>query len=841
MNILGISPRIDFNKRKAFIAFSAADQTHLEKLHESLDELAPGFVDSFYDHLQCFEETRRLLLDDETVNRLKRSQRAYFSTLTAGQYERAYLENRLRVGFAHAQIGLSPEWYLGAYSHYLVGLLPEIARRIGQDEPDFLPTVQALLKIVLLDIGLAIDSYIIHRDELIASLRDFETAFANLPFGTLVVSPNLRVLFANRACGMLFDTEPERLQGVALDQIMAVETLQDMVNRASYEPKVRAETALHLCDRPALLAIPVAVTVSKLPSGDDQSDKRILIVVEDLRKQTRLEKDLLNAQAVAGIGNWNINFLTGKVTLSPEAYRIYEWPQDEPFDRASFLRCVHPDDRAEVDAAWKTALTGAPLKIEHRINVESTVRWVETRGKIDRDSTGKPLRGIGTVYDITERKLAENDIERLAFYDTLTGLPNRSLAMAQLQRTLEQVCGTGQQAAVLFIDLDRMKEINDTQGHATGDEILREVGSRLGAVLGDSEVLARLGGDEFIAILGPTTDAAATETAARLLRATAHPITVNDMSFTVGMSIGIAVYPKDGDAADDLLRHADTAMYCVKAQGGGASLFYDAQMSDKVLRAVTLGRQLEAAIKNDKLELHYQPKVCLATGLLSGVEALARWVDDELGPVSPGEFIPVAEERGLIHALGDWVLSKASRQVYQWRQAGYGFRHRVAVNISTRQFGDEDFVRRSIAQVRDAGVDPSCIELEITETAMILDPKKAREMAEALVDAGFSLSIDDFGTGYSSLAQLKHFPVGNLKIDRSFVTDMPTDPANLTIVTAIISMAKALRVRTIAEGVETAGQAEDLLRLGCDEAQGYYYGRPMNAQELADRWINHAN
>jgi len=837
---MSMFPRIDFGKRKAFVAFSASDETYLERLHASLDDLAPGFVDSFYQHLQAFEETRHLLVDDETVNRLKRSQRAYFSTLTAGQYGQDYLEHRLRVGLAHAKVGLSPEWYLGAYSHYLIRLLPEIGRRIGQGEADFLPTVQALLKIILLDVGLAIDSYIVHRDELIASLRDFETAFANLPFGTLVVSPDLRVVFANRACGTLFEIEPERLQGGPLDQVMDIETLQNLVDQALIEPKVRAETALRLWDHPASLAIPVAVTVSKLPSGDNQSDERMLIVMEDLRKQTRLEKDLLNAQAVAGIGNWHINFLSGKVTLSPEAYRIFEWPQDEPFDHASFLRCVHPEDRGEVEAAWKAALAGEPLKIEHRVNVDWTVRWVETRGKIDRDSSGEPVRGIGTVYDITERKLAENDIERLAFYDTLTGLPNRSQAMVRLQRTLEYVRGKAKQAAVLFIDLDRMKEINDTQGHATGDEILREVGARMGAVLGDGETLARLGGDEFIAILGPTSPAAVTETAVRLLHAIEHPIEVNGMSFTVGMSIGIAVYPKDGDSADDLLRHADTAMYCVKAQGGRASLFYDAQMSDKVERAVTLGRRLEAAIRDDRLQLYYQPKVCMTTGLLSGVEALARWVDEELGAVSPGEFIPVAEERGLIHALGDWVLSEASRQVYRWRQAGYDFRHRVAVNISTRQLGDEDFVRRAIAQVRGAGVDPSCIELEITETVMMRDPKKAREMAEALVEAGFSLSIDDFGTGYSSLAQLKHFPVDKLKIDQSFVRDMPGDPDSLTIVTTIIGMAKALRLRTIAEGVETAAHAEELLRLGCDEAQGYYFGRPMSAQALTDRWIKHA-
>ncbi|WP_081055174.1 EAL domain-containing protein [Burkholderia vietnamiensis] len=838
MNTFGTFPRIDFEKRKAFVAFSDVDRTCLERLHASLDDLAPGFVDSFYEHLLSFEETRHLLLDDETVNRLKRSQRTYFSMLTAGQYDQDYLENRLRVGFAHAGVGLSPEWYLGAYSHYLVTLLPEIARRIGQHEADFLPTVQALLKIILIDVGLAIDAYIVHRDELIASLRDFETAFANLPFGTLVVSRDLQVMFANRACGMMFDTDSACLQGVSLDQIMDVEVLQSMVDRASYEPKVRAETAFRLFDCPALLAIPVAVTVSELPSGEDRGDDRILIVVEDLRKQTRLEKDLLNAQAVAGIGNWHLNFLTGKVTLSPEAYRIYGWPQDEPFDQASFRRCVHPEDRAEVDAAWKSALTGAPLKIEHRINVESSVRWVETRGKIDRDFTGTPIRGFGTVYDITERKQAESDIERLAFYDTLTGLPNRSQAMARLQRTLEYVRGMAKQAAVLFIDLDRMKEINDTQGHATGDAVLREVGARLGAVLGTGEILGRLGGDEFIAILGPTSEAAANETAARLLRAMVRPITINDMSFTIGMSIGIAVFPKDGESADDLLRNADTAMYSVKGQGGGTALFYDAHMSDKVMRAVTLGRRLEAAIRNKRLELYYQPKVCLDTGALSGVEALVRWVDDELGPISPGEFIPIAEERGLIHDLGDWVLCEASRQVCEWRQNGYDFRHRMAVNISTRQLDAEDFVERTIAHVRGSGIDPSSIELEITETAMMLDPKKALEIAEALVRAGFSLSIDDFGTGYSSLAQLKYFPVDTVKIDRSFVTDMLTDPESLTIVNTIIRMAKALRVRTIAEGVETVSQAEDLHRLECDEAQGYYFGRPMKAQAFAELWIN---
>ena len=835
-----MSALVNFDKRKAFVAFSAVDENHLRNFHASLDELAPGFVDAFYEHLKGFDETAHLLSNEATVERLKESQRHYFSMLTSGKYDRAYFEHRLRVGAVHAKVGLLPEWYTGAYSHYLVNLLPEIARRIGVNEPDFLPTIQAILKILLVDIGLAIDSYIIERDERIASLRGFETAFANLPFGTMVVSPDLRILFANRACEALFDIKPEQLRDASLDRVMAVDVLRDLIARALHAPKARAETALRLSDRPAQLAVPVALTVTKLPLGQDQHDERLLIVIEDMRKQTRLEKDLLNAQAVAGIGNWHINFMTGKVTLSPEAYRIYEWPQDEPFDRASFLRCVHPDDRADVRAACGGALTGKPLKIEHRVNIAWAVRWVETRGVIERDASGRPIRGIGTVYDITERKLAENDIERLAFYDTLTGLPNRSQAMIQLQRTLDSARAAREQAAVLFIDLDRMKEINDTQGHATGDEILRHVGERLGAVLHEGETLARLGGDEFIAILGPTSRAAAAETAARLLKAITLPFAVNGMSFTIGMSVGVAIFPDDGESADNLLQHADTAMYCAKAQGGRASLFYHPRMSDDVQRSVALGRRLEVAIKEQRLHLSYQPKICLATGALSGMEALARWGDDELGSVSPAEFIPVAEERGLIGALGDWVLAEASAQVCRWQRAGYDSPHRVAVNVSTCQLADEDFVSRAIAQVEQAGIHPSSIELEITETMMMHDPKKARDMAEQLVGAGFSLSIDDFGTGYSSLAQLKHFPVDRLKIDQSFVRDMSDDPASRTIVKTIIGMAKALRLRTVAEGVETRAQSEDLLYLGCDEAQGYYVARPMSAKEFAARWLSRA-
>jgi diguanylate cyclase (GGDEF)-like protein/PAS domain S-box-containing protein len=548
--------------------------------------------------------------------------------------------------------------------------------------------------------------------------------------------------------------------------------------------------------------------------------------------------DLERAQAAAEIGSWYID-REGRLIWSRQTYRIFGIPESEPLDYKRFLACVHPEDREAVDHAWQAALRGAPYCIQHRIVVDGAVRWVEERAELVFSADGHLEQAYGTVQDITERKLAEHRIEQLAFYDPLTGLPNRALFLDRLQQALASGKRHGQRLALLFLDLDRFKEINDTQGHAIGDRALVEAARRLQATVRGEETLARLGGDEFVVIAMGAGQSAAALIAERLQKALSEPLAINGRVFTLKASIGIAIFPEDGRTPEELLKHADIAMYRAKASGSGYC-FYRPQMGAYLARKLEIARRLEAALAEGGLQLHYQPQVNLSNGRLAGAEALARWHDPEWGAVSPAEFIPIAEERGIIGTLGEWVLIEACRQVRRWQERQCPLPGRIAVNVAARQFEDDSFIDRVLRIARETGTAPSAIELELTESSMMRDPERAVEVTRALASAGFALAIDDFGTGYSSLAYLKRFPVHKLKIDISFVRDMLSDRSDHSIVSTIVAMGKSLQLTTLAEGVEQAAQAHALQALGCDEAQGYYFDPPQPAGVFAHRWLQGA-
>jgi diguanylate cyclase (GGDEF)-like protein/PAS domain S-box-containing protein len=592
--------------------------------------------------------------------------------------------------------------------------------------------------------------------------------------------------------------------------------------------------------------IPVRVTLTgiRLAEEEEEEEARVLMIVEDVTEQTRLEDalhaseaDLLRAQAVARIGSWRLDCLSGALVWTPEVFRIFGLPPATPLSYDTFLACVHPDDRELVDSAWRAALAGAPYRVEHRIVAGDMVRWVEERAEIEFDPQHRPLKAVGTVQDITERKTTEARMRQLAFYDSLTGLPNRALFLDRLKQALASAHRHGQRVALLFVDLDRFKEINDTAGHDVGDFVLAAVARRLKNILRQEETLARLSGDEFVVIVPGADQAAAVHIAERIRTALSEPLALTGHVLSLGASIGIAFYPEDGTTAEDLLKHTDIAMYRAKAAGGGYR-FYHARMSAELERRLEIARRLEAALTDGRLQLYYQPQVHLATGRLVGAEALARWHDSEWGWVSPAEFIPVAEERGLIGALGDWALAAACRQARCWAQARAGLLGRIAINVAARQLDDDGFLERTLAVVRDSGVTPEVIELELTESGMMADPERAVEVTQALAAAGFALTIDDFGTGYSSLSYLKRFAAGKLKIDMSFVREMLTDRNDYAIVGTIVAMGRSLGLKTLAEGVESAAQAQALQALGCHQAQGYHFGRPEPAEDFARRWLH---
>jgi diguanylate cyclase (GGDEF)-like protein/PAS domain S-box-containing protein len=459
-------------------------------------------------------------------------------------------------------------------------------------------------------------------------------------------------------------------------------------------------------------------------------------------------------------------------------------------------------------------------------------RWFCISGEPLFDEHGRFAGYRGTGSDITARKVTEQRVHHVAQHDTLTGLPNRSLLQDRLEGAVAYADRSGHPVWVLLIDLDRFKYVNDSMGHKAGDVLLMTVAARLRSALRDSDTVARLSGDEFVVILSEDQDQPLSASLVqRLMDAVAQPVLLGPNEFFVTCSIGVAAYPSDGTPADGLIEHADIAMYRAKKLGRNNFQFYTPAMNEESLERVRIEGALRTALERKEFVLHYQPQVELATGRIVGMEALIRWRHPELGMVAPGRFIGVAEDTGLIVPIGAWVMRTAAAQNKAWQDAGLA-RLRVAVNLSARQFADCDLVPEIEAVLRDTGLDPSCLELELTESLFMSDVTLAVELLHRMKSLGVKLSIDDFGTGYSSLSYLSRFPIDVLKIDRSFVSDITHDANDAAIVASIIALAHNLRLSVIAEGVETAEQLDYLRHQGCDEMQGYYFSKPLPADEF---------
>ena len=443
------------------------------------------------------------------------------------------------------------------------------------------------------------------------------------------------------------------------------------------------------------------------------------------------------------------------------------------------------------------------------------------------DADGHPRHTIVFAKDLTEKLAAQQRIEQLAYSDPLTGLPNRLLLTERVEYALSMAQRDGKPFAILFLDLDRFKHINDSLGHLFGDRVLQEVAQRLKGCLRQTDTLCRLGGDEFVVHLHEAEARAAELTAQRILDAISRPIELDGMAFTLGCSIGVAMYPDDGRTLDELIQHADTAMYRVKERGKGNFRFYQPQMNVDLLARMKMDQAMREALAENRFELHYQPQVATTDGRLLACEALLRWTDPVLGTVSPAVFIPVAEESGLIVHIGLWVLGEAARQAARWQREGRPVR--VSVNVSALQFQQARFVDTVAATLAEHGLAPDLLELELTESILIHDADEALERLRALAALGLHLAIDDFGTGYSSLAYLKQFPIHKLKIDRSFVQHLPAQSSDRAIVSAIVQMGRALDLAVVAEGVETEAQRQFLADIGCTQYQGFLYAPGLPA------------
>lgn len=450
------------------------------------------------------------------------------------------------------------------------------------------------------------------------------------------------------------------------------------------------------------------------------------------------------------------------------------------------------------------------------------------------DGEGETLNHIGFAKDLSESVAARKRIEELAFTDPLTGLPNRVLLRERFEMVINYARRERKPFAVLFVDIDRFKQINDSLGHGYGDRVLVVVADRLRDCIRQFDTAARIGGDEFIVLLAGIDAAGAEIAARRVLNAIAQPVEVADMSFRLTVSIGIAMFPEDGTEADELIRNADSAMYTVKERGRADLRFYQRQMNIGLLSRMKLDHALREALLAGTLDVHFQPKFRLDERRLIGAEALVRWTDPELGVVSPGRFIPVAEESGAIIPLGRFVLETTLAQLGDWWRRGLCLP--VAVNVSAFQFHQSDFVESVAEGLRRHALPGEALELELTESILITDAEEAMRRLTALSALGVRLSVDDFGTGYSSLSYLKRFPIERIKIDRSFIADLLGSAESEAIVTAIVQMGRALRLAVTAEGVETEAQRELLLAIGCDEMQGWLMAPAMPASEFEQRY-----
>jgi diguanylate cyclase (GGDEF)-like protein/PAS domain S-box-containing protein len=563
-----------------------------------------------------------------------------------------------------------------------------------------------------------------------------------------------------------------------------------------------------------------------------------------LRRQAERAADVARIDMAlegGGLGLWEWPLAGKHKQLDARAAAMRGYTVLQADRDPDWMRGVHPDDRPMVEQCLAQYLEGQvpvfDVEYRHR-RAHGGWIWIHCRGKVvDQDGNEQSRRMVGTMQDINARKTAEAEIEHLAFYDSLTGLPNRRLLRDRLAQALVKSERKRRAGAVLFIDLDNFKNINDTLGHGVGDRLLQHVALRLGEVTRESDTVARFGGDEFVILLEDLDDAGhgagsrAALVAQKVLGVLAAAYHLDGYKLYSTPSIGIALYEDHGQPVDEVLKRADLAMYDAKAAGRNTFRFFAARMQAAMDERVALESDLRHAVERDELVLHFQPIVD-HDGRITCAEALVRWQHPERGLLGPDQFIPIAERSGLILAIGEWVLNHACSQLAQWgRTEGYG-NLQVAVNVSARQFSQVDFVERVLGTLQRLGAEASHLKLELTESVLLHDVEEVIARMNVLRSHGVCFALDDFGTGYSSLSYLQRLPLDQLKIDRSFVHEMLGSPNAATIVCAIVALAESLGMDVIAEGVETEAQRKFLDGCGCRLFQGYWFSRPVPAEYL---------
>ena len=595
------------------------------------------------------------------------------------------------------------------------------------------------------------------------------------------------------------------------------------------------------------VVLDVSLSVAPIRDGK-QEIVGTMGLIADISRRKQAEDALRESEAqlrlameVANMGSWYWNVGTGTITYSDGFGPLFGLKRGTFFpDQTEFMKAIHPDDRSATETAILRA-TASEDSIDMECRVvwpDQSTHWLAVKGQATRGASGHAERIVGVTTDITTRKLAEQRIAFLAHHDALTGLPNRLLLHDRIGQAIARSDRNNTRAAVLFIDLDHFKNINDSLGHQLGDQLLQMAATRIQKCLREVDTVSRLGGDEFVIVIPELADGSAgshlSAVAIKLLDTLTTNFQLQSHDLHISASIGISIYPTDGDSVETLMRNADTAMYHAKESGRSQYQFFTGEMNIAAQQRLSLESSLRRSLQSTDFSLHYQPIFSAMNSRLTGFEALLRWRNPDGVTLRPAEFISVAEDSGLIIPIGEWVIQEACRTSSRWQKLGHSLR--MSVNVSALQLRRSSFVEMMKSALAESGADPHQLEIEITERLIVGGHEQSLSALREIDALGIQIAIDDFGTGYSGLSYLKQLPINTIKIDQSFIRDLTADADDEAIVRAIIAMSKSLKLNIVAEGVEHIEQLSVLKSLGCDMVQGYYFSRPLPSEE-ADAFI----